>query len=79
METKSSAALRYNIAERLDQASRQQALTIRRQIIAQHHIGTTTWHDWLKIRKTDGRDIPSIVLRDIATMLGVSMEHLFNN
>lgn len=71
--------LRYNIAERLDSGNRINALTIRRCIIDTHNIGTTTWHDWLKISKTDTRDIPSVVLRDIAKMLNVSMELLFND
>jgi len=71
--------LRYNIAERLDSGNRIDALAIRRYIIDTHNIGTTTWHDWLKIRRTDKRDIPSVVLRDIAKMLDVPMEELFNN
>ncbi len=78
MEIKHVATLRYNIAERLEQISRQKANDIRRSIIAHHRVGTTTWYDWLKIGKTDRRDIPSIILRDIATMMGVSMEQLFN-
>jgi hypothetical protein len=78
MEMKNVASLRYNIAERLENTSRQKANDIRRYIITHHRIGTTTWYDWLKIGKADRRDIPSIILRDIATMMGISMEQLFN-
>lgn len=47
-EYKINGSLRYNIAERLDQAGRKKALAIRKYIIDQHQIGTTTWHIGLK-------------------------------
>lgn len=71
--------LRYNIADRLDRAGRRTALSIRRRMIQKHGIGPTTWHEWLKVKKEDSRDIPGTILRSLSIMLQVPMESLFND
>ena len=75
----STPTLRYNISERLDAKPRQEALRIRASIMRNHDKVASTWHDWLKLTLKDSRDIPAVVLRDIAVLLKVPMESLFNN